>query len=118
MSASTPGDGTSTATIAARGKTIDAAEKATLEQQAAEAQRRTAEETAAKTEAQKKMQEAQAAISALHGKDSDGRALTVNEAKPRTQSGGNGADGTGSSTGGDRVAAHRGTVVDKLRRRG
>src|SRR5205809_1616606 len=38
-------------------------------------------------------QEAQAAISALHGKDSDGRALTVNEAKPRTQSGGNGHSG-------------------------
>jgi cold-inducible RNA-binding protein len=28
-------------------------------------------------------QEAQAAIQALHGKDSNGRALTVNEAKPR-----------------------------------
>jgi len=28
-------------------------------------------------------QEAQAAIAALNGKDSNGRALTVNEAKPR-----------------------------------
>ncbi|MBL8797540.1 MAG: RNA-binding protein [Planctomycetia bacterium] len=30
-------------------------------------------------------QEAQAAIAALHGKDSNGRALTVNEAKPREE---------------------------------
>jgi cold-inducible RNA-binding protein len=30
-------------------------------------------------------QEAQAAISALNGQDSGGRALTVNEAKPRTE---------------------------------
>jgi cold-inducible RNA-binding protein len=28
-------------------------------------------------------QEAQAAIAALHGKDTNGRALTVNEARPR-----------------------------------
>jgi hypothetical protein len=34
------------------------------------------------------------------------------------QSGGNGADGAESAVGGDRVAAHRGTVVDKIRRRG
>ncbi|MFP4356777.1 MAG: RNA recognition motif domain-containing protein [Phycisphaerae bacterium] len=34
--------------------------------------------------------EAEAAISALNGKEIDGRELTVNEAKPRTQSGGGG----------------------------
>lgn len=33
-------------------------------------------------------QEAQAAIQALNGKDSNGRALTVNEAKPREDRGG------------------------------
>ena len=33
-------------------------------------------------------QEAQAAIAALNGKEMNGRALTVNEAKPRTESGG------------------------------
>ncbi|HTU22690.1 MAG TPA: RNA-binding protein [Gemmataceae bacterium] len=32
-------------------------------------------------------QEAQAAIAALNGKDANGRALTVNEAKPREASG-------------------------------
>jgi len=35
-------------------------------------------------------QEAQAAISALNGKDHGGRALTVNEAKPRENRGGGG----------------------------
>jgi cold-inducible RNA-binding protein len=34
-------------------------------------------------------QEAQAAILALNGQDSNGRALTVNEAKPREDRGGN-----------------------------
>ncbi len=38
-------------------------------------------------------QEAQAAIAALNGKDADGRALTVNEAKPRTEGGRGGAGG-------------------------
>src|SRR5260370_13552818 len=33
-------------------------------------------------------QEAQAAIAALNGKEVDGRSLTVNEAKPRTEGGG------------------------------
>ncbi|MHB1422565.1 MAG: RNA recognition motif domain-containing protein [Gemmataceae bacterium] len=37
-------------------------------------------------------QEAQAAIAALNGKDSNGRALNVNEAKPR-ESGGGGRGG-------------------------
>ncbi len=39
--------------------------------------------------------EAQAAIQALNGKESDGRALTVNEAKPRTDGGGSGRRGGG-----------------------
>src|SRR5215207_8109358 len=40
--------------------------------------------------------EAQAAIAALHGQDVDGRALTVNEAKPReARSGGGGGGGYG-----------------------
>ena len=38
-------------------------------------------------------QEAQAAITALNGKDSNGRALTVNEAKPREGGGGGGGRG-------------------------
>jgi cold-inducible RNA-binding protein len=40
-------------------------------------------------------QEAQAAIAALNGKDSGGRALTVNEAKPKTEGGGRGGAGGG-----------------------
>jgi RNA recognition motif-containing protein len=38
-------------------------------------------------------QEAQAAIAALNGKDFGGRALTVNEAKPRPEGGGRGGRG-------------------------
>ena len=38
-------------------------------------------------------QEAQAAINALNGKDLDGRALTVNEAKPREDRGGRSGGG-------------------------
>ena len=38
-------------------------------------------------------QSAKAAISALDGKDVDGRALTVNEAKPREERGGSGGGG-------------------------
>src|SRR5947209_7011939 len=38
-------------------------------------------------------QEAQAAIAALNGKDHEGRALTVNEAKPREDRGGGGGGG-------------------------
>src|SRR4051812_17155272 len=48
-------------------------------------------------------QEAQAAVEALHGKDLDGRALTVNEARERTPGGGGGGGGGGgfrSSSGG------------------
>src|SRR5437868_10768003 len=44
-------------------------------------------------------QEAQAAIAALNGKEVDGRSLTVNEAKPRTEGGGYGG-GRGGSGGG------------------
>ncbi len=47
---------------------------------------------------------AEAAIQALHGKDMDGRALTVNEARPREEraprSGGGGGGGYGDSGGG------------------
>jgi RNA recognition motif-containing protein len=44
-------------------------------------------------------QEAQAAIKALNGKDMDGRALTVNEAKPREDRGGGGRGGYGGGGG-------------------
>jgi len=37
--------------------------------------------------------EAEAAIAALNGKEHDGRALKVNEAKPKTSSGGGGGGG-------------------------
>src|SRR2546425_13288645 len=45
-------------------------------------------------------QEAQAAIAALNGQDAGGRALTVNEAKPRTEGGRGGGGGYGGSRGG------------------
>src|SRR3954463_6328133 len=47
-------------------------------------------------------EEAQAAIAAMHGQDHDGRALTVNEAKPREDRprGGGGGGGRGGSGGG------------------
>jgi cold-inducible RNA-binding protein len=44
-------------------------------------------------------QEAQAAIAALNGKEMDGRALTVNEARPKTEGGGGGR-GYGGGRGG------------------
>ena len=40
-------------------------------------------------------QEAQAAIAGLNGKESDGRNLTVNEARPKTEGGGGGRGGGG-----------------------
>ncbi len=40
-------------------------------------------------------QEAQAAIGALTGKEVNGRALTVNEARPKTEGGGRGGSGGG-----------------------
>ena len=45
-------------------------------------------------------QEAQAAIAALSGKEVDGRALTVNEARPREDRGGGGGRGYGGGGGG------------------
>ncbi|HEY7157213.1 MAG TPA: RNA-binding protein [Gemmataceae bacterium] len=45
------------------------------------------------------VQEAQAAIEALNGKDMDGRNLTVNEARPREDRGGGGSRGGRSGTG-------------------
>ena len=47
-------------------------------------------------------QEAQAAINALNGKDNGGRALTVNEAKPRENRGGGGGGGGRGGYGGGR----------------
>src|SRR4030088_2776530 len=44
-------------------------------------------------------QEAQAAITALNGKEVDGRSLTVNEARPKTEGGG-GRGGHGGGGGG------------------
>jgi cold-inducible RNA-binding protein len=44
--------------------------------------------------------EAQAAIAGLNGKDLDGRTLTVNEAKPKTDRGGRGGGGGGGGRGG------------------
>ena len=45
-------------------------------------------------------QEAQAAIAALHGQDSGGRTLTVNEARPKTEGGRGGGGGGGGGRGG------------------
>src|SRR5262249_14912305 len=45
-------------------------------------------------------QEAQAATAALNGKDTGGRSLTVNEAKPRTEGGRGGSGGRGGDGGG------------------
>jgi len=45
-------------------------------------------------------QEAQAAIQALNGKEVEGRALTVNEARPKEGGGGGGRGGYGGGGGG------------------
>jgi len=45
-------------------------------------------------------QQAQAAIAALNGKDQEGRALTVNEARPRAEGGGRGGSGGRGGYGG------------------
>ena len=50
-------------------------------------------------------QEAQAAINGLNGKESGGRALTVNEARPREDRGGGGGGRGGFGGGGGRSAA-------------
>jgi RNA recognition motif-containing protein len=47
-------------------------------------------------------QEASAAITALNGKEVDGRALTVNEARPKTEGGSRGGYGGGGGGGGGR----------------
>lgn len=47
-------------------------------------------------------QEARAAISALHGKDVEGRSLTVNEARPREERSGGGFGGNRGGFGGGR----------------
>jgi hypothetical protein len=44
-------------------------------------------------------QEAQAAISGLNGQESQGRALTVNEARPKESGGGGGRGGYGGGGG-------------------
>ncbi|HEU4416836.1 MAG TPA: RNA-binding protein [Candidatus Angelobacter sp.] len=46
--------------------------------------------------------EAEKAMAALNGKDSGGRALTVNEARPQVQRGGFREGGRGGDRGGDR----------------
>ncbi len=51
--------------------------------------------------------EAQAAIAALNGQDMNGRALTVNEARPREERGGGGGRG-GFGGGGGRGGRHGG----------
>src|SRR5260221_8173675 len=57
-------------------------------------------------------QEAQAAIAALNGQDSGGRALTVNEARPKTEGGRGGGGGGGrggfGGGGGGRRGGHGG----------
>ncbi|MCI0680541.1 MAG: RNA-binding protein [Gemmataceae bacterium] len=45
-------------------------------------------------------QEAQAAIAALNGKESGGRSLTVNEARPKTEGGRGGGGRSGGRSGG------------------
>jgi len=50
--------------------------------------------------------EAEKAMAALNGKDSGGRALTVNEARPQVQRGGF-RDGGGAGRGGDRGGRQR-----------
>jgi cold-inducible RNA-binding protein len=45
-------------------------------------------------------QEAQAAITGMHGKEIDGRSLTVNEARPKTEGGGGRRGGFGGGGGG------------------
>src|SRR2546423_14776983 len=53
-------------------------------------------------------QEAQAAIAALNGQDSGGRALTVNEARPKTEGGGRGGSGGRGGYGGGGGGGPRG----------
>ena len=52
-------------------------------------------------------EDAKKAIEALHGKNLDGRDLTVNEAKPREERSGGGGDGYGGGGGGGREGGRR-----------
>jgi RNA recognition motif-containing protein len=52
--------------------------------------------------------EAQAAIAAMNGQEHGGRALTVNEAKPKESRGGGGGGGYGGGGGGGRSGGGRG----------
>ncbi len=52
-------------------------------------------------------EEAEKAIAALNGKESGGRALTVNEARPQAQRGGFRDGGRGNRGGGDRSSRQR-----------
>jgi RNA recognition motif-containing protein len=52
-------------------------------------------------------QEAQAAIAALNGKESGGRQLTVNEARPRTEGSRGGSGGRSGGGGGGGYGARR-----------
>ncbi len=53
-------------------------------------------------------QEAKAAIAALHGKELDGRAVTVNEARPKEGGGGRGQGGYGGGGGGGKRGGYGG----------
>jgi RNA recognition motif-containing protein len=52
--------------------------------------------------------EARAAIEALNGTDLDGRTITVNEAKPKSNVGGGGGGGRGGPRGGSRSGSSGG----------
>jgi RNA recognition motif-containing protein len=52
--------------------------------------------------------EGTAAMAGLHEQDLDGRKLTVNEARPREERGGNGGGGGGGNRGGDRDRSYSG----------
>jgi RNA recognition motif-containing protein len=54
-------------------------------------------------------EEAQSAISGLNGKEINGRALTVNEAKPQKERGGDGGRGGYGGRGGNRGGSSRGS---------
>ena len=59
-------------------------------------------------------QEAQAAINALNGKDVDGRALTVNEAKPREDRGGRSGGGGRGGYGGEGLRRRQPLLEDTV----
>ena len=56
-------------------------------------------------------QEAQAAITALNGTEVEGRALTVNEARPKPEGGGGGRGGYGGGGGGAGGAGATGGII-------